>query len=128
MKYICSNRTLKGSYGFAIEGIILAVPGVVLPPGTALPLRGVALTQFDGKGKVTQVDHILTNGQPPDREWTAGTGTHTVNPNCTGSMEIVAPGNPFSPVKLKIVVVRGGKEIRTVVGANAVSSIGIKID
>ena len=108
MKYICSNRTLKDSYGFAIEGIILAVPGIVLPPGTAFPLRGVALTQFDGKDKLTQVDHILTNGQPPDREWTPGTGTY--------------------PVKLKIVVVRGGKEIRTVVGANAVTSIGLKID
>lgn len=124
----CSNRTIRGDYGFSLEGIILSVPGVVLPPGVTLPIRGVAMTHFDGKGNLTQVDYAVVNGMPPDREWTPGTGTYKVNADCTGSLQIVVPGNPFSPIKLHFVVVRDGKEIRTVVGANAVSSIGIRID
>ena len=94
----------------------------------ALPIRGVALTHFDGAGTLTQVDHVVTNGMPPPVEWTSGSGPYTVNPNCTGTATINVPGNPLSPVKLHFVVVKQGKEIRTVVDANAVSSIGIKVE
>ncbi len=124
----CSNRTLRGDYGFAVEGVILAIPGVTLPPGTALPLRGVALTHFDGKGNLTQVDHILVNGMPPSEEWTAGSGTYSLNSNCTGTAVINVPGNPLSPLNLHLVVIRQGKEIHTVVEANAVTSVGIKVE
>lgn len=124
----CSTRTLSGDYGFAIEGVIFAIPGVTLPPGTALPLRGVAMTHFDGKGNLTQVDHVLVGGVPPPKEWTPGSGTYTVNPDCTGIAVINIPGNPLSPAKLHIVVVKQGKEIHTVVEANAVTSVGIKLE
>ena len=124
----CTNRTLLGDYGFAIEGVLLAIPGVTLPPGASLPVRGVAMTHFDGKGNLTQVDHVVVNGVPPPVAWTPGSGPYTVNPNCTGTAVINVPGSPFGPVKLTFVVVRQGKEIRTVVEANAVTSIGIKIE
>ena len=124
----CTNRTLLGDYGFAIEGVISAIPGVPLPPGAALQLRGVAMTHFDGKGKLTQVDHVVVNGTPPPVEWAPGSGPYTVNPDCTGTAVINVPGNPLAPVKLHFVVVRQGREIRTVVGANAVTSIGIKVE
>jgi hypothetical protein len=117
----CSNRILSGNYGFSIEGEILA--GAV-----TLPLRGVAMTHFDGNGNLTQVDHVLVNGAPPPSEWTPGSGTYTVNPNCTGTAQINIPGNPLSPLNLHFVVVRQGREIHTVVEANAVSSVGIKVD
>lgn len=118
----CSNQTLKGDYGFAIEGLILAAPGVTLP------LRGVAMTHFDGKGHLTQVDHVVANGQPPAAEWTFGSGPYDVNPDCTGTAQINIDGSPFSPVILHLVVVRQGKEVRTVVEGNASSSVGIKVD
>ena len=124
----CSNRTLQGDYGFAVEGIIMVIPGVQLPPGAALPVRGVAMTHFDGKGNLTQVDHIVVNGMPPPVEWTSGTGPYSVNSNCTGTATINILGNPLSPVILHFVVVRQGKEIHTVVETNAVSSVGIKIE
>jgi hypothetical protein len=54
----CSNRTLRGDYGFAVEGLILPVPGV------AVPIRGVHMTHFDGHGNLRQVDSILVNGGP----------------------------------------------------------------
>jgi len=114
----CSNRTLVGNYGFSIDGVILAGP-------SALPLRGVAMTHFDGKGNLTQVDHVLVNGVPPALDWTPGSGPYTVNSDCTGIMQINVAGQP--PLNLYIVVVRQGKEVHTVVDANAVGSVGIKL-
>ena len=74
----CSNRTLRGDYGSAVEGLILPAPGV------ALPIRGVVMAHYDGDGNFTQVDHIVFNGIPPTLEWTPGTGTYQVNADCTG--------------------------------------------
>ena len=115
----CSNRTLSGDYGFALEGEIL---------GPSLPLRGVVMQHYDGKGALTQVDHVVVNGMPPTVEWTEGSGTYTVNPNCTGSAVINIPGNPLSPVNLHFVVVNQGREIHQVVDANTVTAVGTKVD
>jgi hypothetical protein len=123
----CTNRTLSGDYGFTITGAILSVPGVSLPSG-GLPLRGVAMTTFDGRGRLTQVDHVVVNGGAPPVAWSAGEGTYSVNPNCTGTLTINMPGNPLSPVKLHFVVVRSGKEIRTVGDSGNDTSIGVKVD
>src|SRR4051794_37876755 len=61
----CSDRTLRGSYGFAIEGVL--VPG----PGASIPIRGVAITTFDGAGHLTQADHVVVPGFPPPvLDWT----------------------------------------------------------
>ena len=115
----CSNRTLSGDYGFALEGEVL---------GPNIPFRGVVMQHYDGKGNLTQVDHIVFNGGPPAEEWTPGSGTYTVNPDCTGSAVIIIPGNPLSPVNLHFVVVGQRKEIHQVVDANAVTAVGRRID
>ena len=74
------------------------------------------------------MDHIVFNGVPPTQEWTPGSGTYTVNPNCTGSAVINVPGNPLSPINLHFVVVKQGKEIHQVVDANAVTAVGNKVE
>ena len=68
----CSNRTLRGKYAFTIEGFFVDAP-------VPLPLRGIAMTQFDGRGHLTQVDHVVFNGMLPPVEWTAATGTYTAS-------------------------------------------------
>ena len=120
----CTNRTLLGDYGFTIEG----VGG--LPPALSLnAIRGVAMGHFDGKGNYTQLDHVVVNGTPPPAEWTFGSGPYTVNPNCTGTLVINIPGNPFSPVRIHFVIVRQGKEVRFVVDSgSATSSVGIRVE
>jgi len=53
----------------------------------------VSKTNFDGAGKLTQVDFVVTDGKPPPGgdsmtgfHFQAGeTGTYKVNSNCTGS-------------------------------------------
>ena len=93
----CSNRTLRGDYAFHIEGAFVDAP-------TPLLLRGVAMTRFDGKGHLSQVDHVVFNGMVPPIDWTPATGTYRVNADCTGEAEIIIPGSPFSPVILRLVV------------------------
>ena len=61
----CSNRTLLGDYGIQLEGTIL---------GPNLPLRTLVLARFNGEGLVTEVDHVVLDGQPPAEEWRPTTG------------------------------------------------------
>jgi hypothetical protein len=117
------NRTLRGDYAFTVEGLFVDAP-------VALPLRGVALTHFDGRGSLTQVDHVVFNGMLPPMEWTPATGSYNINPDCTGEAEIIIPGSPFSPVILRLVVGSNGTQIRTVVSkaGYVVTSTATKVD
>src|SRR5437879_5607233 len=106
---VCDNRLIAGNYGFTIEGTKLVGPG---PVG---PQVGVAMTEFDGNGGLTQIDTITINGvvvanftHPP------ASGTYTVNPDCTGTFTLIfTDGRP--PVVTNFVVVDSGSEIDTVV-------------
>ena len=116
----CSNRTLHGDYGFAIDGQILAGPF----PGL---LRGVAMTHFDGRGNLDQVDFATINGVPRWTGWRPVTGTYDINPDCTGAA-ILYPSDGSPALRLRFVVVDHGKGIRTVVEGNATGSTGTKMD
>jgi hypothetical protein len=72
----CSNRTLSGNYGFTLEGVLI---------GPNMAIRGVVLQHYDGKGNITQVDQVVVGGFAPAQEWLPGTGTYSVNPDCTGT-------------------------------------------
>jgi hypothetical protein len=105
---ICSNATLQGAYGFTISGMRPTDPG-----GPVEMIIGTAMTHFDGNGNLTQTDNIhesINGFTTPDRP---GTGTYSVNADCTGTMMLNVPGNP--PLTLRIVVVDNGNEVRTVV-------------
>jgi len=117
---VCTNRTLEGDYGFTIEGLL----GV---PGDGVPLRGVVLQHFDGKGHLTSTDHIVINGAPPVDAWRPGYGTYTVNPDCTGTSTIVIPSSPFPPLELYFVIAKEGREVREVVEGNAIVAVGDKV-
>lgn len=122
----CSNKTLSGNYGFTIEGTIL---------DANLPIRGLALQHYDGHGHIAQVDHVVFGGYPPPLEWARGTGTYTVNPDCTGSAVIISPSSappgssgPPPPLSIHFVIVDHGMQIKQVVDANAVVANGIKVN
>jgi hypothetical protein len=116
----CSNRTLRGSYGFDVDGQIL-------PPGApALILRGVAMTQFDGAGNLSQVDHATLNGLPRWAGWRSAVGTYDVNPDCTGTAQII-PSDGSPVLNLHLVVFDRGRQVRTVVDGNATGSLGVRV-
>jgi hypothetical protein len=116
----CSNQTLHGDYGLTIEGL-LNIPG----PGTQI--RGVVMQSFDGNGHFTQVDHVVVDGTPPPLPWTPGTGTYTVNPDCTGKAMITIPSSPAPPFVVYFVLVDHGSEMRQVVEGNAVIATGRRV-
>lgn len=112
----CSNHTLNGSYGFLLEGTDLA---------SGLPFRGVVMQTYDGKGGIRQVDHVVFAGSPPPLEWTPGTGTYSVNPDCTGAAVL---HSVQGDIPLHFVVADNGKQIKQVVGANAVTAVGNRVN
>jgi hypothetical protein len=61
---------------------------------STLLINGINKVAFDGKGNFTQVDAVATNVKldAPDRR--PGTGTYSVNPDCTGTQTIVVQGLP----------------------------------
>src|SRR5260370_34360 len=81
----CSNSTIQGSYAFTIHETVF------LPDGSTLLIDGIAKQTFDGKGNLTQVDAVATNGILA-RGWRPG--SYSVNPDCTGTQTIVISGMP----------------------------------
>ena len=117
----CSNQTLHGDYGFSNEGLLF------FPDGSQVAVRGVVLEHFDGYGRLTTADHTVVGGVPPTEPWRPGSGTYTVNPDCTGTQTIIIPSSPGPALVLYFVVVRQGREIRQVTNGQAITSIGQKV-
>ena len=118
----CSNQTIVGDYGGASEGVLLGIPG--LPPEAQF--RGLTMTHFDGKGNLTWVEHTVINGVPVQPGWIAASGTYAVNPDCTGTAVVNTPNSPV-PLVLPFVVVRRGREIRTVLDSDAIASVFTRV-
>jgi hypothetical protein len=119
----CSNGTLKGNYAFTILGETRNLNG------TTSVSKGIAMTNFDGGGGLTQVDFVVNDGAPLPGDGnamtgfhfqTGETGTYTVNPDCTGHAEIdlnvpVPMGLSRGVIKLLFVLSNQGRTIHTVV-------------
>jgi hypothetical protein len=117
----CSNRTLRGDYGFSITG-------TVFPPSPvpSFLVRGVALTRFDGRGGLSQVDFTTRNGVPAGSDWRPATGSYELDADCKGTMEI-HPSDGSPALFLHMVVVDGGRQIFNTVDGNATVATGIRV-
>lgn len=102
----CSNQTIKGTYAFTIHGQIL------VPNAPPLIVDGVARTTFDGNGGLKQVDAVSVSGVISPI-WRPGTGTYSLNSDCTGTMTLDVSGEPI--LHLVIVVGHSGDLIHSVV-------------
>ena len=116
----CSNRTLRGRYAFNIDGTIVAGPNRLL-------LRGLAMTQFDGEGNLSQVDFTTINGAPAGTDWRSGVGSYEINPDCTGTMEIIqSDGSPT--LRLRLVVGDHGRTTYDISEGSSTGAIGTKVN
>ena len=88
----CSVATLNGAYGSVLKGQVLQVG----------PIVAVGVSTFDGKGNFVADQTVNLNGNVAQEP---GSGTYTVNRNCTGVADVVGLG-PHS-----FVIVAGGKEM-----------------
>jgi hypothetical protein len=119
----CTDRTIRGDFGFASEGVLIGIPGL---PAQA-PFQSVGVAHFNGKGGLTWLEHTVTNGTPANTDFVAANGTYTVNANCTGTAVVSTPNSQF-PLHLAFVIVKEGREIHTVLDANAIATVFIKVD
>lgn len=88
----CSVASLNGAYGSVLKGQVLNVG----------PIVAVGVSTFDGKGHFLADQTINVNGNVVQEP---GTGTYTVNRDCTGIADLVGAGpHPF-------VIVDGGKQM-----------------
>jgi hypothetical protein len=104
---VCSNSTIRGTYAFTIHGTLF------LPNGPALVVDGIDKVTYDGKGNFTQVDAVATNGILDAQGWRPGTGTYSVNPDCTGTQTIMVSGLP--DLHLQFIVAQSGNTIHQIV-------------
>ena len=112
----CSNQTLKGTYANSLHGLIF-IPGGSAP----LVLAGVVKTTYDGNGTFTQVDAVSDNGSGVTG-WRPGSGTYSVNPDCTGTSTIVIPGMP--DVHTQFIVSQSGNTTHFVVTDPGLATAG----
>jgi hypothetical protein len=94
----CSNRSLKGSYGYTVTGSILTNQG----PLAAGPFAAVGRITFDGAGGVQTVRWLSDNGAIVPND--PGSGTYSMNADCTGSFNITV-GPPGNVVTLTLFIV-----------------------
>jgi len=118
----CSEATIAGSYGIQISGTRPA------PGGAIESVVGVVVRNYDGAGQFTQVDNVKGSitGMVPDRQ---GSGTYTVNEDCSGVAQI-QPG-PGILIEERLVIVDDGNEIRTMTALPApvmVTGVHLRID
>jgi hypothetical protein len=101
----CTNRTIKGAWVQNLQGLIF------LPDGTSLVLTGVTKTTYDGLGNSTELDASGVNGNVP-AGWRTGSGSYTVNPDCTGTETISFPGQ--ADIHAQFVVAQSGNKLHYV--------------
>jgi hypothetical protein len=102
----CNNSTIRGTYAYTIHGTVF------LPDGSTLIIDGIAKETYDGRGNMTQVDAVATNGVMAPG-WRPGAGTYSVNPDCTGTQTILVAGLP--DLHLQLIVAQDGNTIHQVV-------------
>ena len=102
----CSNSTIQSSYAFTIHGTVL------LPDGSSLLIDGLANTNFDGHGNITQLDAVADNGNVAPG-WRSSTGTYSVNPDCTGTFTVSNGEQP--PIHAQFIVAQSGNTIHAMV-------------
>ena len=103
----CTNASLKGTFGYTNTGSIIA------PAPDAGPFAGVGTQTFDGRGGTTATATVSQNG---NIFAVTITGTYSVNPDCTGTLELlISPaGIPSFKGHAFFVIDNKGAEIRAI--------------
>ena len=107
----CTKATLRGDYAFTVNTWTLP-PSQIWVPGFV-----VGLTNFNGKGELTQIDYPAGSALPDFRR--GQTGAYTVNRDCTGRatvfLNVGGQGVGHGVIDLVFVISNGARSIRGVV-------------
>ena len=101
---LCTLKNVKGAFGATFTGTITVEP-------FAGPFAAVTRIVCDGKGKCHGEGTQSFNGNiVPFVDQGA---TYTVNPDCTGSIEVNLVGG-LPPIHFDFIIVNRGKELRSI--------------
>jgi len=106
---VCSNATLNASYaftdsGFADSGIFMRHARV---KGAAVPVSALGVLAFDGAGNVSfSTLTLVVNGGISSE---TGSGSYTVNSDCTGSISLT--NGSIAGITFNLSIVGGGAEV-----------------
>ena len=103
----CTNCSLQGDFATMVEGYFLAGPAQV-------PLRSVALSYFDGRGNVSQVESRRRRRHDATRRLDAGHRHLPGQSGLQGQSELNIPGNPLSPLSIRFVIADDGNLLLSV--------------
>jgi hypothetical protein len=116
----CTEGSLKGSFGYALEG--LRFPSPPSPVGAEL-VGAAGLLVFDGVGGLTAQDTVHTaSGSTGAIGRRTGTGTYTVDSNCTGSGEI---GGDYGGLTFYFAIFSQGREFAFMVTNPGTDQVGL---
>ena len=108
----CSNKTLKGTYGYYRAGTNLDDGG---------PVVAVGIITYDGMENTFLTDSVNRNGEIElDQEFS---GRYQVNPDCSG-MLFLEDGEEWA----RIVIVKGGKSVYVLSEHNPYYAVATRID
>jgi hypothetical protein len=103
----CSHATLTGKYAFSQPGFVTTAE-----KGSPLPIAVVGVSTFDGVGNVSATFTDMSPGQPGGYRTPIqgnGSGTYTVNSDCTGSISFTS--GDIAGSTDNIVIIGGGTEV-----------------
>lgn len=104
----CSLATLSGNYAFSQPGFISSSM-----KGSPLPIAVVGVSTFDGAGNVSVTYTDMSPGKPGGYsnpiQGATGSGTYTVNSDCTGSASFTS--GDAAGITLNLVIIGGGTEV-----------------
>ena len=76
----CSNATVKGTYGYTVNG---TRPAGLVPGAPLEQVMTVGVRNYDGQGNFTQIDTTKASMTAPTIDQRAS-GTYTINPTAPG--------------------------------------------
>lgn len=105
----CSNSTLNANYAFSDSGF--ADSGIFMRharlKGTAVPVSAGGVLTFDGEGNVSFSNLTLVVNGGISSE--TGSGSYTVNSDCTGSISLTS--GSIAGITFNMVAIGGGTEV-----------------
>jgi hypothetical protein len=105
----CNLRTLRGGYGAATDGLITAGGSPPVSTSATIPIAVMSRQTFDGAGNFSTSNTSNLGGLV----FTAtGSGTYTVNADCTGTITALLTNG--ETIHSSFVIVDGGRQLLSV--------------
>jgi hypothetical protein len=117
----CSNTTLKGEYASYISGV-RSVFDFATNSLVSESFVGISLRRYDGHGNFSEEWASFHGAQTGTQGGTAqplppGSGTYTVDSNCTGTSTLNPPVAGVPPIVSDFVIMDNAKEVHEIVTA-----------